>query len=553
MNLRGRTSRFAIALAVVALAAFAARVWGNGFGLPFLYHEDEGEIVRRALRMPIDGPNPHWFQYPTLYVYVQAAVYLLVYVAQRAAGIASSYADFASASSLDPTAIYRAGRTVTAAVGAATVVMTGLAGRRLASLDGRGASLVGLAAAAFVAVDTMHVEHSHYVTADVPLTLAAACVLYAAARLASAPDGGAPRDYAFAGAAVGLAASIKYPGALLAVVVVAVYAQRVDWRDWRARVRDLRLPTAAAASVGAFLAGSPFVVLSFSEFLRDFAAEAAHMRSGHLGFEAVQNHWGQLFGGVYASGGLALVALLVVGAFAFVRRRDPLGIALVVTTLTLFVFAGLSNVLFTRYLLPILPVAAIVAARGAHALAGALTGALARGRVTVAVALAALACTLPAFLDVHRLRLFTAPDTRTLARTWVDETVDGRIAVEWKSIPTGPLPLARAEAVPVVYDLDDLRDRGVRYVVVTDRLYRRFLRAPDRYDDQTAFYRELLSQGRLVCVFSPYEGEIGRLSLDAAGEPAVVRGAGGPQWRSLPTRALAGPVIEIYEIPPAEP
>ncbi len=545
MNLRGRTSRFAIALAVVALAAFAARAWGNGFGLPFLYHEDEGEIVRRALRMPIDGPNPHWFQYPTLYVYVQAAVYLLVYVAQRAVGIASSYAEFASTSALDPTAIYRAGRTVTAAIGAATVVVTGLAGRRLASLDGRGASLAGLAAAAFVAVDTMHVEHSHYVTADVPLTLAAACVLYAAARLASAPDGGAPRDYAFAGAAVGLAASIKYPGALLAVVVVAVYAQRVDWRDWRARVRDLRLPTAAAASVGAFLAGSPFVVLSFSEFLRDFAAEAKHMRSGHLGFEAVQNHWGQLFNGVYASGGLALVALLVVGAFAFVRRRDPLGIALVVTTLTLFVFAGLSNVLFTRYLLPILPVAAIVAARGALALA--------RGRAAAAVALVVLACALPAFLDLHRLRLFTAPDTRTLARAWVDETVDARIAVEWKSIPTGPLPLARAEAVPVVYDLDDLRDRGVRYVVVTDRLYRRFLRAPDRYDDQTAFYRDLLSQGTLVRVFSPYAGEVGRLSLDADGEPAVVKGAGGPQWRSLPARALAGPVIEIYEIPPAEP
>ncbi len=54
-------------------------------------------------------------------------------------------------------------------------------------------------------------------------------------------------------------------------------------------------------------------------------------------------------------------------------------------------------------------------------------------------------------------------------------------------------------------------------------------------------------------VFSPYAGEVGRLSLDSDGEPAVVRGAGGPQWRSLPARSLAGPVIEIYEIPAAEP
>src|SRR6185369_392245 len=114
-----------------------------------------------------------------------------------------------------------------------------------------------------------------------------------------------------------------------------------------------------------------------------------------------------------------------------------------------------------------------------------------------------------------------ADDTRTLARAWVDTTADGTVAVEWKSIPTGPVPLARVEAVPVVYDLDDLRDRGVRYVVVTDRLYRRFLRAPDRYEDQADFYGDLLSEGRLVAVFSPYDGDAGRLMLDASGEPAV--------------------------------
>jgi hypothetical protein len=163
-------------------------------------------------------------------------------------------------------------------------------------------------------------------------------------------------------------------------------------------------------------------------------------------------------------------------------------------------------------------------------------------------ALVVAASALPVYLDYHRLRLLEAADTRTLARAWVDASADGTVAVEWKSIPTGPVPLSRVEAVPVVYDLDDLRDRGVRYVVVTDRLYRRFLRAPDRYEDQTDFYRDLLSEGRLVGVFSPYDGDAGRLTVDERGEPAVVRGAGGSPWTALPRRRRAGPVIEIYDL-----
>ena len=44
---RARLSFFHVTLAVLVVTGFAMRIWGNRFGLPFLYHEDEGEIVRR--------------------------------------------------------------------------------------------------------------------------------------------------------------------------------------------------------------------------------------------------------------------------------------------------------------------------------------------------------------------------------------------------------------------------------------------------------------------------------------------------------------------------
>lgn len=552
---RARISFFHVTLAVLVVTGFAMRVWGNRFGLPFLYHEDEGEIVRRALRMPIDGPNPGWFQYPTLYVYVQAVAYAALCAVGRLTGSASSYPAFADAATLDPSAVYAVGRTVTAAFGAATIAVTGAAGRWLVSLDARGRDLAGLAAAALVTIELLEVEHAHYITADVPMTLAATGVLLAVARLATSPEGGSIREYAVAGLLAGVAASIKYPGALFAVAPLAVYAQRVGWRsraDWVARARDLRIPAAAMASVVGFVAGSPFVVLDWRGFARDLGAEAAHMRAGHLGFELVQNHWTEVFANVLETGGLALLVLAAAGVVTVCLKKDVFGRSLVVTLAILLFFAASSNVLFARYLIPMLPVAALLAA---HALVT-LAGACARGRdrrrgVLVAVGLCA-ALALPGWLVAHRLAIFSAPDTRTESWNWVNANLllpGDRIAVEWKSIPRKPLHFAVAETVPVVYDIARLRVDGVTHVAITDRLYRRYLKAPEIYPEQVAFYRELLETSEPVASFSPFADDHGRLTLDGAGAPVIRRVKSAVPWSALTRRVCSGPVILIFRLP----
>ncbi len=551
---RARLSFFHVTLAVLVVTGFAMRIWGNRFGLPFLYHEDEGEIVRRALRMPVDGPNPGWFQYPTLYVYVQSAAYAALWAASRLTGSASSYSQFADAATLDPSAVYAVGRTVTASLGAATIALTGAAGRWLVSLDSRGRDIAGLAAAALVTIELLEVEHAHYITADVPMTLAATCVLLAVARLAAAPNGGSSREYAIAGLLAGLAASIKYPGALFAVAPLAVYAQRVGWRtraDWVERARDLRLPAAAAASVVGFVAGSPFVVLDWRGFARDLGAEAAHMRTGHLGFELVQNHWTEVFANVLEAGGIALLVVAAAGVVTVSLKKDVFGRSLVVTLAVLVFFAASSNVLFARYLIPMLPVAAILAAHALVTVAGACArGSDRRREVLVAVGLC-VALALPAWLVAHRLAIFSAPDTRTESWNWVNANLvapGDRIAVEWKSIPRKPLRFAVAESIPVVYDIARLRADGVTHVAITDRLYRRYLRAPDIYPEQVAFYRELLATAEPVASFTPFADDHGRLMLDGAGVPIVHRVKSAVPWSALTRRVRSGPVILVFRL-----
>ena len=57
------------------IAAPLLRFWALSQGIRFNLGVDEPEIMERAVRMMKTGDfNPHFFDYPTLYMYVQAVV-----------------------------------------------------------------------------------------------------------------------------------------------------------------------------------------------------------------------------------------------------------------------------------------------------------------------------------------------------------------------------------------------------------------------------------------------------------------------------------------------
>ena len=63
---------FAAALAVVMAAGFLLRVWNLGSGIPFAVGIDEPAIMTTVVRILKSGNfNPHFFEYPTGYIYVQ--------------------------------------------------------------------------------------------------------------------------------------------------------------------------------------------------------------------------------------------------------------------------------------------------------------------------------------------------------------------------------------------------------------------------------------------------------------------------------------------------
>jgi 4-amino-4-deoxy-L-arabinose transferase-like glycosyltransferase len=515
-----RSGRFASAGALLILAlALGLRLAGLDWGLPDLH--EEATPVSRAWEMWGWGPgrapdlNPHFFRYPSLVFYLHLLGQGLLLGLLKAGGAVGSVADFRLLYHVDPTPIVLAARALQALCGAATVWTTWRLARRSAGV------VAGLAAALWLAVDGFHVGASQTVIVDIPLALLVTWGLERCVRLASAPT---PGRWATAGLALGLATSAKYPGALLLVplAVAHVYARR-NGATWRGLV------VALVVAACAFAVTSPYVLIELPSALDALAAEGAHMRSGHFGSEgsAAWRTYASVLAGTALGLPLALLALAGVLVLA-VGKRAPWAVIVTSFVAAYALVVGSWAMKADRYLLPVLPALLALAAGLLPEVRRVRTAALAGAVVLLAV---------PAALPLADVRSRTRPDTRALAREWIEANVavgsfvvteaygadlytaadfyrvpaDLRVRAEevWRSRPRYalqglPLYQTRPEESAVFYDVDFYRDADL---LVTSSFVRdRYEAEPERFPWQVAFYRALDLRCRRVAEFRPTDG-----------------------------------------------
>ncbi len=460
---RFRRSRAPIALGAILLLALALRLVGVRYGLPYpLLDPDEGSIVPRAWRMSHGGHlDPGWYDYPSLLMAVLAPVQAFFH---------------------EPS--YGAARAEAIVIGLAGVGATWWLGRRA---FGTGAAIVGAAA---VAVSTTHVAYSRVAVTDVLLTLAITIAI------ALAVDG----RIGWAGAAVGLAASAKYPGVLAAAPLLVA-----GWGRWRSLAR------AVVLAVLAFAVTSPFVLLHARAAWRDVSRVQRLARDGWLGFERdpatpiafLDRSW-QALG--------PLLALAAVGIAVGLARRRRSDLVLLSFVAVYLVYLLPLHAHFDRYVLPLVPVLAV--------LAGSI-------RPAVPVALALLA--VPLVWSVGDARELTRTDTRIRADAWIATHVPlgDRIAADPSTLPLAGRAVLRLELPGPGRPFDrrrnveTLRRAGVRWVLVSGVVTDRVLAVPDRYPHETQFY-EQLARGRTPAL---------AVSPDEPG--------------------LAGPWVRLYRLGPA--
>ena len=435
--------------AVVALAA-ALRLPGLHYGLPYsLLNPDEGSIVPRAWEMVHGGGlDPGWYDYPSLLLELLAPFQAL--------------ADSPS---------YLSARYLAVLIGLAGVVAAWWLGRRA-----YGGS-AGVVAASVVAVSTTHVAYSHVAVTDVLLTLGVTCTL---ALLATG-------RLEWAGVAAGLAVSAKYPGVFLAAPLLAV-----GWGRWR------RLAVAAGLAVAAFALTSPFVVVHPGRAWDDLSRVQRLARTGWLGFEDDGSAFGAFSTRLWDAVGPVLIIALV-GLVAALVRRSRADLALASFGLVYFADLLTLDAHFDRYVLPLVPVVAVLAAR-LRALAP----------VTL------LLLVIPLVWSIRDDRELLKTDTRVFAQPYVEQLVPAGASI---AMDPSTIPLAGREVLSLELpgpgrttdpnrNVAALRARGIELVLLTGAVEDRVLAARDRYPREAAFVDELRATAKQVLYTQRGAGEL---------------------------------------------
>jgi Dolichyl-phosphate-mannose-protein mannosyltransferase len=518
------------ALVVLLVATFLLRIWGIKQGLPYSYNVDEAQhFVPKAIDFFSHDLNPQYFLNPPAYSYLLYVVFELWFGSADA--VARAY-------TVDPTTVFVVARLVAAVLGTAAVWLTYLAGVRLLGRT------VGLLAAAIFGLAFLPIFYSHLALNDVPTLAPVALSLYG---IAGVMRRGRRRDYVIAGVGIGLAAATKYTGGITLMCLIAAFAcDAATGSGWQA-VR--RCGLALGLALVAFLLANPYALLHFSSFTSGVSQQAS-LAAGQdpvkLGSSPGSGVAYYLWTFTWGIGWVPSLAALGGAALLVARRRLGLILVLLPAPIVFVIFMGDQQRFFGRWLMPIFPIVALLAAYGAVELVRWL--ARARG-VPIVLAGAVVAVVLLAqsvVTVVHDDAVLSRPDTRNLTRAWMVDhvpagakvVIEPEVADNWAMdvgaalpwTPTGerwwrwptwltnldsdgnPLPTGQLRYVVVdQYErtlrpalLDQYTEGGYCWLVIGSLQAGRAFAQPRAAPQATAYYTAMADRARLVYHVSPF-------------------------------------------------
>jgi hypothetical protein len=508
---------------LILLVALGWRLHNIGFGLPSMYDPDEPIFMITALRMLVDGTlNPGWFGHPgSTTITLVAAIDATVAALGIASGRYADVADFSRAAYADPALLFVPARIAMALIGTLCVWLTYRIGRRLHG------TATGLVAAALLAVNSLHIAWSQVIRTDINASaFMLACLLFAT-RFAEQRRLG---DLLIAGAFAGLATSTKWPGATVFIAVIGsfIFARQ------RERLPSWWLPASAAAALTALFIASPYLFLDWHTVIANVGGEVKTGHLAHNGGGLFANMAYYLGDPVASSMGMVGLALAI-GGLAWSAVRSPIARWTMLPATLLFL--GLictQHIIWSRWVLPVLPMLAI----GAGFAVVSIARRLANRYAIAALALAVGTAPLMAAVGQARER---ANDTRSQAAAWASANIPpgSRVVFEHLELSlrdrpwTILFPIGSAGCVDGVallaggVDFDEVQSlrgsspiidlgnvaparidtcRGDYAILAYHDLY---LAEAARYPAEIATYRRLLAGGRTIALFRPQPGRSG--------------------------------------------
>ena len=510
--------RSVFTMTAIIVVAAVLRFWALGAGIPYSIGVDEPELMNRAVQMMRSGDfNPRFFDYPGLYIHMQLVVASIRFLFGATTG------QWQSLNQVTPTDFYLWGRAITALMGTATVVLVYLIGMRWGT---RYAAL----SAGLLAVMPIHVRESHYILTDVPATFFVTLTFLLSLR---ANEQERAQAFAVAGAAAGLAAATKYPGALaLLLPLLAVWMTP--------GTRPSRL-VATGATLGAFLAtfliAAPYTVLDLPGFLNGYARLAGYYNRRELAEAAGVTYLKHLRNALHWPAFLMVLAGLVLGIVRAARGPGRVRWTLaVVFPVVYFWLISRQTLVFGRYLIPLIPFVCVLAASAVVSGVSLLRRFdIPRAPRTALIAGLTVAALLPpAIQAVSFNMMIMRTSTVEQAHEWILENIPAgsKIAIETRVLVLEPQAYKTTNVPRLVMDFrgpgayQEYVSQGFQYVVASSQAFGPPLSAPHENTELYKAYMNLFEQSRELIRFAPDDSHPGpeiRIFALKKSEPRIQR------------------------------
>ena len=450
-------------------------LWNIQGELPFNAKPDEEIFVNNAAIMAATGDyNPHWFGNPgSTVIYPLAGIYKL---------------KNSAASPLAPSDFYLFGRFLSLFYAVLTIPLVYSIG---ASIYGK---KVGFVAAWFMSFYPIFITHSQIVRTDTAGTFFYYLSIWLMLRLRNSPT---IKNYLLTGAAIGLATVSRYFMAILLVLLIVhqlIYFNGRDARSWRKTIIGI------FSAILVFAITTPYFFIDFHTSLKNLAAEARGLHPGADGLSQIGNFFWYVFKAIPWSISWPQSILAIVGIWLTLRRRDKAQI-LLLSFLTIYLI-GISalSLHWQRWIIPLLPGLALLAAYALITLAEYLLAYLRVQTNTrwLWILSIVILITLPLLQDILVIKKMETKKSNLLqAQEWIQNSL---LSQHLKTSKNASFKTLYFMLDPKA-DIDRYKERGYRYIIVNDNIRQIAEATPERYPVLLVFYKDLDARGLLINTF----------------------------------------------------
>jgi len=343
---------FRYILISVIFLGFILRIYAINFGFPFIESRPDETIgMHIALGYGKGDFNPHNFHWPSLFSYIIFILYGIYISLGFLINHFYTWRNVIDEVITNPTNFLLISRLISVFSGTFTVYFTYKIGKLFFN------ETIGFIASIFLAFTYLHVRDSHFGVPDILMVFFVMVTIYWIGQIYQVPS---LDNYVYSGLFYGLATSVKYNAFLLLIPILIIHYFII--REQKSKYFNKNIILLFLISLTAFTIGTPFWILDFPTFFSDASFEFKHLIEGHQDIILGRGWWYHLnFSLWYGMGGPLLILSLCGLIYCFVNDYRKSTIIFSFPIVYYFV-AGSGYTVFVRYILPVVPFAAISAA-----------------------------------------------------------------------------------------------------------------------------------------------------------------------------------------------